>query len=307
MIETFCLIYGQEHGWERKKARDELIRQHESNARQYPLQAMMTLWEELHWRWWEELHATQREFMADMGVDHTTKDDLKFYGMAQNSTGGTKFQFPTTFQLSNPDAYYSTVVLKRVERRYDNAMWDIVNKYHSTTPKQKARARAGEVAKAKPEDGKTKGSPPKAKETKAKTPAKTPKRPKAPVDAGAKAGAATTYPAGARLSSTEASTSTKQSPKHDNKLMCWDHSCHSGCKHGAECRSSHKQIASMSGLHWTVQAQLVKRGGLASQSLIPIDQIDSRVSAMRKQAQADLASKKQPRAAGASEAEEKAE
>ena len=63
----------------------------------------------------------------------------------------------------------------------------------------------------------------------------------------------------------------------------------------------------MSGLHWTVQAQLVKRGGLASQGLIPTDQIDSRVSAMRKQAQAELASKKQPRAAGASEAEEKPE
>ena len=54
---------------------------------------------------------------------------------------------------------------------------------------------------------------------------------------------------------------------------------------------SHAPLSSAAGLDWTVQAQIIKLGGLKHQSAITPDQVDARVDALRQQAKAAQAQK----------------
>ena len=74
------------------------------------------------------------------------------------------------------------------------------------------------------------------------------------------------YPAGKRLSPQEISRSVQRAPRdRGGKITCWDARVWAGCpKTGATCARSHEPIKGIANLHWTVQAQLIKRGGLKS-------------------------------------------
>ena len=52
------------------------------------------------------------------------------------------------------------------------------------------------------------------------------------------------------------------------KMKCWDASSHMGCKMtAAQCSRNH-EIIRAKGIHWAVQAQLLRRGGIRSGTVI---------------------------------------
>ena len=73
-IIAWGLIYGAEHRRERELARDRLEQCHDRDPHQYPFHWLTATWEELWWRWWEELKDTLRSMQVDIGTGALTKD-----------------------------------------------------------------------------------------------------------------------------------------------------------------------------------------------------------------------------------------
>ena len=101
---------------------------------------------------------------------------------------------------------------------------------------------------------------------------------------------------GKKLSITEQKRLSAHRPKETGgkkRFICLQHACHSGCKNTAkECMYAHASLGSAAGLDWTVQAQIIRLGGLKHQNAITPDQVDARVDALRKQAKAAQDEKK---------------
>ena len=106
------------------------------------------------------------------------------------------------------------------------------------------------------------------------------------------------YPAGKRLSPVEAKQSLQHAPRGTNgKPLCWDNSCWSGCSKGqGNCSHSHDPIKGLGNLHWTVVAQLLRRGGLRSGPKVAPDTVDGRIAQLRSQAKGEEAAKASPKA-----------
>ena len=82
------------------------------------------------------------------------------------------------------------------------------------------------------------------------------------------------------------------------KMKCWDASSHMVCKMtAAQCSRSH-EINRVKGIHWAVQAQLLRRGGVRSGPVIPPNQVDTKVAALRQAANFEAAAHRQLRKAG---------
>ena len=71
------------------------------------------------------------------------------------------------------------------------------------------------------------------------------------------------YPAGKPLSKQEAELARTHAPTDSKgKMKCWDAASHMGCKLKASQRSRSHEAIKERNLHWAVQAQLLRRGGL---------------------------------------------
>ena len=68
-----------------------------------------------------------------------------------------------------------------------------------------------------------------------------------------------------------------------------------GCSRNAtECQRSHKPPkGKLADMHWTVQAQLIRRGGLKGGKRIEPSEVDGRISQLRAAAKAEEAAKKE--------------
>ena len=159
-----------------------------------------------------------------MGRDTVSKEDLRFYATAPTASGQARLNFPRTYDLDDPTAYYQAVVIPRKQRKLSRALWGIVNR--KVGPKAGGDEQGDEEGEQEQRGGA--GGSPKAK---AKPKAKAETAPTGKV-----------YPAGKRLGSWETTRSIKGAPKDkQGKRLCWDFSCWSGCPHKAQaCQNSHE-------------------------------------------------------------------
>lgn len=270
MIRAFSLVYGAEHAEERLAARKRLENMHEENHHEWPREEVWSVWDELTWRWWEEIKHSYRTFLREMGTETVTKADLRFYALAPNEHGVAKFRFPTTWDFDTPDGYFQLVVLPRRQRRLTRSMWSLVNK-PTRTPKAGDNDDNDERRDHDP-DGQRRGGNPEA--PKKPAPNLDPKKP---------------YPAGKRLLPWEATRSLRLAPKDNaGKRLCWDFSTHITCKQAAgACPHSHRQITSTGGLPWEVVAQLLRRGGLKTGTPVPPGEVYARIDQLRKHSKAE--------------------
>lgn len=260
-------VMGLEHKVDRLKALDQLVKAHEADPEAWPESYCFSLWEELKAAWVEELREERRKLCKILNTDQPRKEDLKFVALAP----GSGFRFPNTFRLDEPSSYYQTVCVPRQSRAIKSIIYSQLH--------QKRHApRVGEVEESmqdEPEAGRIGRVPPKKGGDK-------------PDKAAAKA-----YPAGKRLRAKEASDSVKHAPKtKDGKPICWDAACHSGCQRSS-CNHSHTPINATKGLHWTVLAQFIRRGGLKNGPAIQPSQVDGRIAQLRGQARQEQAEKVQ--------------
>ena len=265
-IKMLGSVLGLEHRPGRLKALEQIEQAHEADPEAWPEAYCYSLWEELKAAWIEELREGRRRLCKILNCEQPRKEDLRFVALAP----GSGFTFPTTFELDDPQGYYQKVCVPRQQRAIKSI---IFGQLHH---KRHAPAKVGENQDTeRPGEEKEDARIGKGRGGKGDAP---PKPTKA-------------YPAGKRLRPKEASDSVRHGPKtKEGKLICWDSACHSGCQRES-CAHAHVPINGTRGLHWTVVAQLIRRGGLKGGPVIQPSQVDGRIAQLRTQAKQEQGDK----------------
>ena len=259
-IKVFALVYGRDHAGERTHARDSLARLRENQPHVYTLAWLYNVWEELNWRWWEELKLTLKALLQEMGNGSPSREDLRFYALAPGPDGLPRLRMPTTFQLGESGAYYLTTIAPRMRRLHENAFHrsapsiptDSLDTLDSPTTLPLSSTRAGH------------GEQPELM--------------------------------GRALILADATRAKARAPRsHDgSQELCWNFSTHRGCTEtAATCEYSHEAISHTQTLDWTVRMQIIRRGGLRSGKKIPASEVDGRLKQVRETARQEDAEKRE--------------
>ena len=123
---------------------------HDRYEEAYHIARLRAWWEELWWRWWEELKESFRTVLLELGTDVPSKDDIKFYALAAgplvNGTRRAAFRMPTTFQVEDHETYFHQVIVPRLLRTQDRLLCKQVNQELDSIGRGKKSTRgAGEV------------------------------------------------------------------------------------------------------------------------------------------------------------------
>ena len=100
---------------------------------------------------------------------------------------------------------------------------------------------------------------------------------------------AAVYPAGKLLAPHESKLANEHKPlDREGRPLCWGALTHLGCTRNAkECGRSHVPLqGKFADLHWTVQAQFLRRVGLRTGKAVPPSDIDGRIAQLRSAAKA---------------------
>ena len=260
---AFSCVFGEEYYAPLEKAASHLLRLGEQHGYSWTATAVYSAWEELWARFCEEARELDRRVRREMKDESPTFARLKFFALSPGPDGQPWLQLPGTFRLEDDTQYFCTDMLPRMQRQLSRACWSGAQKRGGTAPSG-GRAAGSEVqAEARSEPGRGQEL--------------TPARQHAEVDGARVAGGKTEAEKpggrstpeapskllGPSLHPREAARSLDHRPKDaQGQYLCWDHLCHRGCTKGSSCPHSHKSVPKWSGLDYSVQLQLLRRGGL---------------------------------------------
>eukprot|EP00913_Durusdinium_trenchii_P006898 g6489.t1 len=274
-IKMIGSVIGLEHKKERIKALEQIEKAHEQDSDVWPESYCYSLWEELKAAWVEELRESRRQLCRILNTDNPRKEDLKFVALAPDSG----FHFPRTFDLAHPEGYYQQVCVPRQARALKGIIYGQLH-HKRQAPKVGGDHAPGE---GEPHGGEAGGEEDRVGRGRERGNDKNDKKKREKEKDERKA-----YPAGKRLRPREAAESVKHGPRtKEGKPICWDGATHMGCSRGKDCNHAHQPINTTKGLHWTVLAQLIRRGGLKNGPMIQPAQVDGRIAQLRAQAKAE--------------------
>ena len=244
MAWALSCAYGTEHYPQWEGAATKLLRLGEEVGYAWPLQWIANVWEELWSRYVEELKQLDRDLRRQMGEEAPSFERSRFFATAPDVEGNPWLRLPQTFDLDSDSEFFHTDILPRHNRMLSRTCWQQALKASSLgqTPTEGGRAggesdpRAGKPAKGE-----------------------------------------TTALLGPPLTTKEASRSLDHRPKcrDTGKYYCWDFISHRGCKQGNGCPHQHPKagkIPKWDTFDWSIQMQLLRRGGLRSnKKLSPLD------------------------------------
>ena len=79
-------------------------------------------------QWCEAIREGRRQLCRRLGTDSPQKPDLRSLAYSPDATGGTLWRFPDTFNLSDPDGFYQSVILPREERQVRGLLYGQLRK-----------------------------------------------------------------------------------------------------------------------------------------------------------------------------------
>ena len=121
--DVWALVYGAEWKPVRSHALTLLLEWHQSEPHKWPLSVVSEIWEELHWRFFEELKEVLRLLKKEANRETMSLQDIKFFALLPNAEGRAWLELPRTFDLKNPDGWFTAEVLTRIERRQERILW----------------------------------------------------------------------------------------------------------------------------------------------------------------------------------------
>ena len=269
--DVWSLVYGTEWKPVRGHALELLLEWHQGEPHKWPLTVIMEVWEELHWRFFEELKETLRLLKKEAGRETMSLQDLKFHALLPNSSGTAWLELPRTFDLRRPDGWFSSEVLPRIERRQERMLWRLTW------------------------EGGRGGKPPGSAHAGGDT------RP----DPAAKPNLRNLW--GPKLTPEEVNRAKERAPlDKEGVLLCWGALTHMGCNNPS-CQRSHADLqGKFETLEPCVQMQLLRRGGLRRMKCETRESVVEKIKALRAGVVKDRASKLEGRKSGqATEAEDK--
>jgi hypothetical protein len=192
------------------------------------LQVLADVWEELHWRFLEELKGELRKIKSQAGRETMSLTDLKFYALMPNESGEPPLQLPRTFNLNHPEGWFLTEVLPRIERRQERLLWKLTWEGGGKA-RGPGHAAGGAGGAGQGQDDKV--------SLKALL--------------------------GPKLTAEETARAKDRAPTDkEGKLLCWGHLTHLGCSQSG-CQRSHEGLrGSFEALDAAVRMQLLRRGDL---------------------------------------------
>ena len=251
--EVWRLIYGEEWRDVREHAADTLAGWHQECPHKWPLAIVMEAWEELHWRFLEEIKDIIRNLKKIAKRESLSLQELRFYALLP----GPDVRLPNTFDIKNPEGWFKTELEPRIERRQERALWRLTW--------DGGRRDRGHPAGGAPSS--SAGAPP------------SPDKP----------GKALLGP---KLTAEEVNRARDRAPVDKmGTLLCWSHLTHQGCSN-AGCQRSHEPLkGAFEQLDACVRMQLLKRGGLKRMKTETKETVDQKIKEIRASIQADKADK----------------
>lgn len=193
-----------------------------------------------------------RQLRREMKEDTPTFERIRFFVTAPGEDGEPWLRLPRTFFLEDLQEYFQTDVQPRHNRLLSRACWQVALK---KAPQGGLHGgKAGEGTEAS-ESRKTGKADPSSKPL-----------------------------MGPPLTMKEAARALDHRPKEKKgaKYLCWDHMSHRGCNKPQACPHSHGPAPKWESLDWSVQLQLLRRGGFRTKARITEGQASEQMEAIRK-------------------------
>ena len=256
-------VMGTEHYSSFEAAATYLLKLGEEHSYMWPPQTIYNVWEELWARFVEELRELDRVLRRNMREESPTFERIRFFATAPNADGDPWLQLPRTFYVEDSSEYFQCDIVPRHNRMLSRACWQTALKKGAALGGQRAGGEEQEVAPIEGPEAATPRPDPKVGKTALK-----PDSPKLH---------------GPPLSGKEGARSLDHRPKErkTGKYLCWDHISHRGCKM-ASCPHAHVSPPKWDSLDWSVQLQILRRGGLKSKPAPTPAQLLERMDELRK-------------------------
>ena len=256
--DIWALVYGREWKPVRDHAADLLGSWHTQAPHKWPLQVIIDVWEELHWKFVEELKSELRKIKALSGRETMQLSDLKFYALMPDDQGKPPLQLPRTFDLNHPDGWFATEVLPRIERRQERLLWKLT--WEGATKQRGANAAAGGAT--------------------------TPK--------GGDSSLSVKSLLGPKMTTEETNRAKDRAPTAaDGRLLCWGYLTHLGCNQQG-CQRAHENLkGTFESLDPAVRMQLLRRGGLKRMKVESKESAAEKIKELRAHVTKDKAAKVQ--------------
>lgn len=234
----------------------------EDHGYAWPPHAIFGVWEELWARFTEEMKELDRNLRREMREEAPSFDRIRFFATSPDFNGDPWLTLPRTFFLEDEGEYFQTDVVPRHNRLLSRACWQTALRrnpvLHLTGGKAGAEENAGEDPRSEalssrpdPKVGKGSGK-----------------------DGPKLLGPALTGKEGARA------LDHRPKDKKTGKFLCWDNITHRGCKASA-CVHYHGPAPKWDSMDWSVQLQLLRRGGLKSKPALNGDQVTKQMEQIR--------------------------
>ena len=256
--DTWALVYGEEWREVRASAVELLAGWHQAYPHKWPLNVIVDCWEELHWRFVEEIKSLIHSLKKEVGRETLTLAELRFHCLMPGPEGEAWLKMPSTFDIQRPESWFQEEVIPRIERKQERLIWNLTWQ-SGRKEKQPASGSGGTVAAG--------GSSPK--------------------------GGGDSRPTlkslwGPKLSPEAVNRAKERAPQdRGGNLLCWGHISHMGCQTSG-CQRSHEGLrGSFEQLDPCVQMQLLRRGGLKRMKIETKDSASQKIKELRTQVAKD--------------------
>ena len=98
---------------------------HLAQPHRWPLNVVMDIWEELHWRIGEEFRELLRQLKKFANRETMTLTELKFHALLPGADGSAWLVMPTTFDIERPGSRFQEEVLPRIDRKQERLLWNL--------------------------------------------------------------------------------------------------------------------------------------------------------------------------------------
>ena len=246
--DTWCLVYGSEWREVRNHAMESLSAWHLAQPHKWPLNVVMDIWEELHWRIGEEFKELLRQLKKFANRETMTLTELKFHALLPGAEGDAWLVMPSTFDIERPGSWFQEEVLPRIERKQERLLWNLT--WQGGARKPTSQPAGGAASSGGAGDGDLKPT------VKALW--------------------------GPKLTAEETARAKDRAPLDRNgTLLCWGHLTRVGCDVQG-CQRSHENLrGSFESLDPCVQMQLLRRGGLKRMKAETRDSVTTKIKELR--------------------------
>eukprot|EP00435_Cladocopium_sp_Y103_P076069 s50_g75.t1 len=139
-IDVWCLCYGEEWRAVKVNAMEKLSAWHLASPHRWPLTVIMDLWEELHWRLYEEVRELLRLLKREAGRETMTLQEVKFHALLPGPDGRAWLKMPSTFDIEEPTGWFQMEVIPRIDRKQERLLWNLTWQGNRKGPLQKEGA-----------------------------------------------------------------------------------------------------------------------------------------------------------------------